>query len=319
MPVCLASIKRSVQSLKKEEREQIEIIICDNHSDDGTFEAAKSFECDAAIRVIQPEEHFENRTLNWHHGLTNAHGKWMMMIHCDDRMAENGISNILQALRSMPHSQIVMISGRHRIFRDQQQHAKLYPRWTLPALIPGEQIRRQILCRYCPFVPFQVMLRSTYEQIGGLDEKFELVQDWDLWIRLLAYGEVYYTGSHFGDWRVHEISGKYAQIFAREHLQLVSGMQYLIPVLKRRQLKLALREQIPRVKKWLPEVLIEDLIADLPNSEIILECWKSDNSMPDRQLLRIRTAIALRLSLIRLLGSINLIHRKYTRNGIHRH
>ena len=304
MPICLDSLKQAAQSLTKNQRANVEIIICDNHSNDGTFELANEFQCGCQVRVLRPPNHFENRTANWHHGLMHAQGRWMMMLHCDDRMAPEGLSNILSACISVRNRNIVLISGRHRTFGDGAAPGPLYPKWRFPSLISGESIRKQILCRYCPFVPFQVMLRETYEQIGGLDCRYELVQDWDLWIRLLAKGEVYYSGSHFGDWRVHEISGSYARTFAREHLELVSGIKRLIPNLSERVAKSALNEQIPRVMKWVPELPIKELILGLPNQERILECCRPNYNSLTGILWRKHVVIALKLSLLRLIGSL---------------
>ena len=90
MPICLDSLKQAAQSLTKNQRANVEIIICDNHSNDGTFELANEFQCGCQVRVLRPPNHFENRTANWHHGLMHAQGRWMMMLHCDDRMAPEG-------------------------------------------------------------------------------------------------------------------------------------------------------------------------------------------------------------------------------------
>lgn len=311
MPICLDSLTKSVQSVSEELRKTVEIVICDNCSNDGTFELANEFRCECTLRVLQPPAHFENRTENWHFGLSHARGAWIIMLHCDDRMALNGIANILKICKSHTLTDVVMLSGRHRVFSDDTPPGRLFPIWPLPSLISGHKLREQILLRHCPFVPFQVMKRVIYEKIGGLDFKYELVQDWDLWIRLLAEGEVYYTGFHFGDWRVHEISGRYARTFAREHLELVSDIRRLIPEMSNNTAWKALNEQIPRIRTWIPDTPILELTMGLSHQSVILECKEPDNREIYGILKRQRWAVACKLFLLRMLGSLRLLRVKF--------
>lgn len=53
----------------------------------------------------------------------------------------------------------------------------------------------------CPSV---VVRKSTYEKVGGFDEKLRYVVDWEMWVRIAAHFPVAYTPKLLASYRVHE-------------------------------------------------------------------------------------------------------------------
>ncbi len=251
---CLHSIQEAVNFLPKQEQNKIEIIVCDNHSTDGTLAIAiaENFNCN--YRILQPPEHYQNRTMNWHYALNQAQGIWMMMIHADDQIATQGLGRLLSICQHRQDSSIVMIAGQIRAFTDDTLPSRLRPYWPFPALIQGQALRKKVLPLICPFVPFTVMRRSAYLKIQGLNPQYELVQDWELWIRLLALGDFYYYPQEFGWWRTHEFSEKYANIFALEHSYLAYHILELIPDLSSKEFYNCLKTQLAKAKNWVPHL-----------------------------------------------------------------
>ena len=270
MAGCLASIAQAVQALPVQERRAVEVIVCDNHSTDGTQEIALQTPLECAYRVVSPPEHYSNRTLNWHYGLSQAQGTWMMMLHADDLMASGGLCAILDACRQQADSKTVMITGRHRTFTEENPPSRLKPAWPLAAMLNGEAMRQRVLPFHCPLVPFTVMRRATYLEVGGLDARYELVQDWDLWIRLLGLGNLYYMPQEFGRWRLHGFSTHYATIFAQNHLELTSTLPRLVPNLPTQVVDAAIDAQLAKVVAWLPEVSLSTLLSGIKGAERVL-------------------------------------------------
>ncbi|NJK34467.1 MAG: glycosyltransferase [Oscillatoriales cyanobacterium SM2_2_1] len=214
---CLDSLQRAIALLTPEERDRLELVVCDNCSTDHTQQLAELFTFPCSYRVIQTPQHYDNRTENWRYGLGQLAGTWIMMLHADDLMAEEGLQSIFRACAWVDDRPAAMLTGRIRTFTDQTPPGRVKPYWGLPNWIGGESLRRHVLPYICPFVPFCVMRQSAYRAVGGLDPQYELVQDWDLWLRLLSHGALYAFPEVFGLWRTHGFSEKYSQIFAREH------------------------------------------------------------------------------------------------------
>jgi hypothetical protein len=302
---CLASVRASLGELNETGRSTVEVIVCDNHSTDRTLEIARSAALDCVYQVIQTPEHFANRTLNWHHALSAARGSWMMMLHADDRMSPTGLTGMIASCRRQSDSAVVLISGRFRSFSDDTEPGRLHPNWPLPALVPGEALRLRVLPFLCPFVPFTVMRRSAYEKVGGLNRRYELVQDWDLWFRVLAHGDLYYCPREFGLWRTHPFTEQYAAMFAREHVTLASGVRELVPHLSPSAALAALELQWAKAAQWLSASALASLSAkDTPADR---EWLSASREQAGQRLSRFKRQVAARLYWLRLTGTLRLL------------
>jgi GT2 family glycosyltransferase len=224
LPGCLASIRAALDALPGNERTSIEVIVCDNWSSDASFEIAGQAGLPCRYRVMRPERHEPNRTRNWRAGFAEASADWMMMLHADDLLGPRGFAALLRAVARPEAKRAAIITGRHRTFEQPDRPSGLHPRWTTTSLISGKTIGRTVLALHCPFVPFVLMRRAAYEAVGGLDERWELVQDWVLWMRLARVGDVLFVPEEIGWWRLHATSPKYREINAREHVALAAEL-----------------------------------------------------------------------------------------------
>src|SRR5262249_15239277 len=140
---------------------------------------------------------------------------------------------LLRAVARPEAGRAVMVTGRHRTFADPASPSDLRPRWTATSLMPGALVGRTVLALHCPFVPFVLMRRAAYEVVGGLDERWELVQDWALWMRLVTVGDVLVVPDEIGWWRLHGTSVAYRELNAREHVALADRLPELVGRLPR--------------------------------------------------------------------------------------
>ncbi|NUN66042.1 glycosyltransferase [Pseudanabaena biceps] len=303
---CLKSVSAAIEKLEKKEQQLVEVILCDNCSSDRSLEIARShkFECD--YHIIQTPEYYDNRTLNWRQALSQAQGTWMMMLHADDLMAVDGLGNLLAACKLQVNSSSVMISGRIRTFSDTSSPSRLKPFWASRTKISGEELRKRVLPLICPFVPFTVMRRSAYVKVGGLNIAYELVQDWDLWIRLLSLGDLYFYPNEFGLWRTHGFSEKYAKIFAIEHTLLSLDIRNLVPNLSSNQAQICMEIQLAKARNWLPDISTDGFSQIIQNpSDILIKSFPSYEEAQKR-LKWANRQVSLWLYWLRFLGVFRL-------------
>ncbi len=306
---CLHSLQESLDCLSDSKKQKIEIIVCDNHSTDSTLEIVKNYQLECIYRVIQTPEHYPNRTLNWRYGLNECFGTWIMMLHADDLIAPRGLVSLLSAVQHSQNLDVVMISGQIRTFTDEFMPSRLRPFWPLPALINGESMRQQILPFLCPFVPFTLMQRDAYLKLGGLNNSYELVQDWEFWIRLLGLGDLYYYPHEIGWWRNHDFSEKYATIFAKEHFTLSQQLQVLIPELPPAIVQDAVELQIAKIKNWMSKFDLNTDDRICIDNEIIPISLSLKNA---KQRLKINYySIGIKIYWLRLIGSFYLLKQKF--------
>ena len=251
LPESLGSVARAVGALPEADRARVEVVFCDNHSTDRTADLAMQYAPSCEYRVIRPPAFLENRTKNWHHALSAARAPWMMMLHADDQFSPKGMPALLRACRRALDGPAVLILGRHQAFAEDGSVTGLRPAWPLPSLVRGRDLRR-LLSYHCALPPFTVMRRAAYGRVGGLDDRYELLQDWDLWIRLLALGDLDYLPVEVGRWRLHGFSDKYATLMAREMVAFSGAVTTLIPDLPERRLPWLRRVHLAKARMILP-------------------------------------------------------------------
>ena len=265
LPDCLDSLRAALLALPDADRGRVEIVLCDNHSTDGSRALLDAHGLPGECRVVEPPAHFENRTKNWDYGLRAGRGEWIVMLHADDRMAPDGFGAMLRAIGQSATARASLIGGRHRIYVDGGEPGPLLPKWPLPALVAGGPMRQKILPLLCVFLPFMIMRRAVYEEIGGLDERYELVQDWDLWNRILARGDYYYHPEAFCHWLSHPYNERLTYLFARDHLTFVARLE----AAGEGRPGLSGAFQLAKVRTWLPDADPASLIAGTPEEAII--------------------------------------------------
>lgn len=306
---CLGSVAAAVDALEPARREHVEVIICDNHSTDHSREIAEETRFSCASRVVSPPEHEENRTRNWGYGLGQGCGRWLMMLHHDDLLAEGGLDAQLRHCTGEDVENVTMIVGRHRTFGDPASPGPLRPIIQPSGTVPGRLLQERVLAYHCPFVPFILFRRRTFEAVGGLDPRWQLVQDWELWMRLAEEGDLRFHGEEVGWWRVHGTSPGYRNMNAREHVELARDLAESMPAIsadaRRRAGEMALR----RASLQLAEVSDPDI--DL--------AWLDGESLPEPSAAETRHTRELRrigveLAVLRLYGAVRRRQRQLSRH-----
>jgi glycosyltransferase involved in cell wall biosynthesis len=304
LPRCLESIRAAVGGLPVADRSGVEIVVCDNASSDGSFELAHGFDFGCASRVIQPPEHYPNRTKNWHHGLAAGDGEWLVMLHADDLFAPTSLAAMLAACRSNAAVGSVMICGRHRVFTDHSEPGGLRPVWPFPVVFDGGGFLRQVAYYFCSFVPFVLMRRDAYAAVGGLDPAYELTQDWDLWIRLLATGDLLWSAGEFGRWRSHDYSPSARRVNASDNLTLAHSIRTWIKDLSPRKAAWAMDVSIARSVHWLPDCHPADIVADPRAADAVRSRPLPTSDEAESVLKTANRSVRLRLAAMRVVGTI---------------
>jgi hypothetical protein len=299
---CLGSVTTALEALPAADRASIEVVVCDNHSTDGSGGMAEAVAAGcSAYRVVRPPEHYENRTRNWNAAMAAARGEWVQMLHADDLMAPSGLVNALRAVRRAGPD-VNLVWGRQRVFSDHAKPGRLRPVWPLPATLRGADLARGVLSVHCCLPPFTVVRREAYERIGGFDEQFQLVQDWDLWLRLLAPGgAVYYPATEFCWWRDHPVSGWYNGRMADEHRELARQLPRIAPGFSAGEYAAGARSLEARSTNWSakngpPAAPGEP--ATTPSAE--------DRESADQELRVVRRRVARRLSRLFAGGTLGM-------------
>ncbi len=167
-------VRRAVDSVLKQSRKALEVIVVDDGSTDETQSFLQEFKDD--IRVITlPENHGVSHARN--RGIEAAKGEWLAFLDSDDRWHLDKLE--WQATYHHQHPDLLISQCDEIWMRNgvrvnpMQKHAKL-----------SGTIFLQCLPR-CIISPSAVLLhRSLLDRVGTFDENLPACEDYDLWLRV---------------------------------------------------------------------------------------------------------------------------------------
>jgi glycosyltransferase involved in cell wall biosynthesis len=174
-PVVLLQALRSVQA---QSHPVSEIVIVDDASTDETADVALSMVADdKRIHVVQQPERrgaAAARNIGWR----AAQADWIAFLDSDDEWMPEKLERQVECLNS--HDNAIACFTGYKVKEDDWCYA------------PPKNVTLFNLLRANILGPTSIALvsRSALEAVGGFDEQLPSCQDWDLWIKLLTYGEI---------------------------------------------------------------------------------------------------------------------------------
>jgi glycosyltransferase involved in cell wall biosynthesis len=139
-------------------------------------------------------------------GIALAKGEWIAFLDADDLWTPSRLKVQMDLMAQRPD--VVMICGRPVPFLEEEQgiaesHER-HGRWGADG---DRVITREELSEHNPVATSTVLVRrSALETSGGFDQQFRGPEDYDLWLRLAAIGDVYYSSQALSRYRYGDLS-----------------------------------------------------------------------------------------------------------------
>ncbi len=237
---CWNRLAACLQSLAAQDMYGLEVIVVDNHSDDGR---AQDF-------VIQhPQVRFILQDINGgfaqacNKGATVATGKWLLFLNPDTILQPNTLLPLLERANSEPEWKLIGIKQINEKGKDTRPHGIFLEWWnvwppikSLQALIMGPSKSRNKWSNDPIGFPdwisgsFVLIRARDFDELGGWDERFWMYcEDMDLskraagkgWKRVM-YNEINCIHSHGGSSRINPS----VKALTKSHV-IISTFKYL--------------------------------------------------------------------------------------------
>jgi glycosyltransferase involved in cell wall biosynthesis len=184
-------LEETINSIFKQTYPNIEYIVMDGGSSDGSLEIIKKHASRLAHWVSEKDR---GQTDAINKGFALAKGEVLAWLNSDDTLLPNAIEEAVSYLVENPDTG--MVYGDANYIDERSKVIGKFPaaETNLPRLRKGYV-----------HIPQQASFfrRSLWEQVGPLDPEFFFAMDYDLWVRLAELTELKYIPRTWANFRLH--------------------------------------------------------------------------------------------------------------------
>lgn len=181
-----STIGHAIRSVIGQSYHDIELIIMDGRSTDGTLDVVRGFD-DPRIRIFSERDHGIYDALN--RGISRATGDIIGVVHSDDFLAhDNVISAIAKAFNN---SEIDAVYG------DLDYVSALDPEKVVRSWRSGRFTRSKLTWGWMPPHPTLFLKREVFERLGAYDTSYRIAADYDAVLRY--FGSTPFRAYHIPD------------------------------------------------------------------------------------------------------------------------
>jgi len=172
-----ATIESAVRSALDQTHGELEVLVADDGSTDGTLDAVRTLD-DPRVRILESEAVRTGPSAARNRAIAQARGEFVACLDADDLWLPEKLALQLDAFRNTPGS---AVAYGWTDFIDAQG---LLIGTDLRSTIGGNAHRQLLVNNFIASGSNSLMLRSAVEEVGCFDETLRGVEDWDLHVRL---------------------------------------------------------------------------------------------------------------------------------------
>ncbi len=186
-----AFLERTIQSVLKQTYPNIEYIIIDGGSDDGSVEVIRKYE--SRIKSWRSEKD-QGQTDAINKGFCLASGEILAWINSDDTYEPDAVAQAVAYLDA--HPGVGLLYGDTHFIDENDR---------VIGNFPAAQTNYDKLRQGYVHIPQQAafFMADLWKQVAPLDKDFFFAMDYDLWVRLAKISEVKYIRAHWANFRLH--------------------------------------------------------------------------------------------------------------------
>ncbi|MCB9283026.1 MAG: glycosyltransferase [Lewinellaceae bacterium] len=231
-------IEQTIRSVLDQNYPNLEYIIIDGESTDGTTDVIKSYENQLTYWISEPDNGMYDALQK---GFERATGNILGWINSDDLLHNGSLNTIAEIFDS--YSEVDWLQGMPSFFDEKGRIVQTGPfkKWSAYHFYLGDFKWIQQESTF--------WRRSLWERAGGnIDKRFKYAGDFELWLRFFRHAKLYSCTALIGGFRLRS-SGQLSQTHINEYLKEAhSILEYEISILPPgKKKKLSILKKLMRV------------------------------------------------------------------------
>jgi glycosyltransferase involved in cell wall biosynthesis len=205
-------LNEAIQSVLFQDYTDWEIIVTDNASTDDTEQLMKSYN-DERILYYRNDENI-GVVANYNKALKLATGEYIHVFCDDDKMEQGAIKSKVEILEKYPnvglvHSDINIMDTDSNITPDAHWATMVWSKWSFyhsgDRLFPKREYHKFLLRIFNIIsMPAVMFRRSAIKDVGYFDEGSKYIIDWQYWLKLTLFWDVYFIDKKLVSYRIHD-------------------------------------------------------------------------------------------------------------------
>lgn len=186
-----ATITETLESVKKQTYSNIELVISDDCSTDSTVDIAKKWikknrERFSHIILLKSKKN-KGVVANCNRGISAAKGTYIQCVAGDDRLPKEAVEEKYSFAKEN-HVSIVLSKvkpfGKNgvKVHMMRQYYAEVY---HILQMSRTEQLHKNLMRNYIPGPMASFFQKEFFENMGGHDTKYDMLEDWPFALKLL--------------------------------------------------------------------------------------------------------------------------------------
>lgn len=207
-------LEQTIRSVLNQDYADIEYIVIDGGSTDGSVEIIKKYASRLAYWVSEKDSG-QADAIN--KGMARAKGEIIAWINSDDYYWPSVVAFAVKAFDKNPDALLIYADMLAMDEHGQTFNLFRYPQLTLEDLLSFQIIGQ----------PAVFMRRAAFEKAGGLDTSFHFLLDHHLWIRIAAQGRILHVPQMWAAARYHAEAKNRAKAseFGREAFRILQFVE----------------------------------------------------------------------------------------------
>jgi glycosyltransferase involved in cell wall biosynthesis len=218
-----AYLEQTMKSVLDQDYADIEYIVMDGGSTDGSIDIIKKYSSRLAFWTSERDRGQADAINN---GTTHAHGEILAWLNSDDYYLPGAISSAVKIFEQNPD--VVLIYGDMLAVNERGE--------TINTLKYQQLTLEDLLCFQIIGQPAVFFRRAAFEKSGGLDTAFHFLLDHQLWIKIAQRGKILHVNQTWAAARYHAEAKNRAKAseFGREAFRILDWVaqdNHLAPIL----------------------------------------------------------------------------------------
>lgn len=220
-------LRPCISSLRAQSLDDLRILIIDDASTDDSAETAQQLALeDPRISVVVHSQN-QGHIATYNEGIDWVQSDYMLLLSADDMVAPTALDRAIAVMEA--HSNVGFVSGRHMDFMEvdgrmlplRSTRGRYHPAEPPAdpdsaefAIVPGHEfIRTNCWSVNCAIATATAVVRGPLQKrVGGYRPSLPHAGDYEMWLRLAAYGDVGVLQSVQGYSRIHQKNMRHGYI-----------------------------------------------------------------------------------------------------------